>query len=501
MSMRLITHVARLLGCPSGIAGVFLAVSLAGSAQTVEKVVDLNFGAVNGVGVGGYEPLASPVRVGTNLWFTTDKGGTFDAGTVSRFDLVTREVVQVASFDNDTGKGSESAILVIGDEGYFTTKSGGTGNAGTISRIDFNTGLLQVLHHFPENNAARREAGEQTGASPRAGLVRIGDELWTTTSLGGNSNRGTIVRFNLTDGVTRLVAHLDGPELGGQAFSGFTPSGDGAWYFTTFTGGATFGTTGLPLGAGTLGRLTFDGDGQPLFTRLADLAAGHTQFPGSEPTLVGTNTLYFGTTGPNGAPGSIVRFDLNSGTWTNLFDFTTNAPSVLAHGTRPGYSAFVEWMDELYFLTRQGGSSNLGVVAKYSIAANTVTKLADFEGTEGLALGRATGIFDNTGTIVEEDGRPYLYYLLPTGGVNNRGTIIRVALPSPGSILARLEPAAAGEVRITWTGGNAPFSVEARDAAVAADGQWSVVASGLNERGLVVPLDRGTRIFRVVGTP
>ena len=57
--------------------------------------------------------------MGTNLWFTTDKGGAYDAGTVSRFDLVTRDVVEVASFDNQTGKGSESALLVLGDNGLF----------------------------------------------------------------------------------------------------------------------------------------------------------------------------------------------------------------------------------------------------------------------------------------------------------------------------------------------------------------------------------------------
>lgn len=104
------------------------------NAQTVEKVVDLDFVAVDGVGFGGYTPLAGLTQVGTDLWFTTDKGGTFDAGTISRLDLVTRDVVEVASFDNTTGTGSESALLIIGDEGYFTTKSGGTGNAGRLPR-------------------------------------------------------------------------------------------------------------------------------------------------------------------------------------------------------------------------------------------------------------------------------------------------------------------------------------------------------------------------------
>lgn len=467
------------------------------TAQTVEKVADLTFASADGVGIGGYEPLARPVQVGTNLWFTTDKGGTYDAGTVSRLDLVTGEVVQVASFDNDTGKGSESSLLVIGETAYFTTKSGGTGNAGTLASVNLVTGTLRALFHFPENNAEQRAAGTQIGSTPRASLTRIGDELWTTTSLGGASNRGSIVRFHLTHGTAQWVAHLDGPNLGGQAFGGFTPGPNQTWFFTTFTGGDTFATTGLPLGAGTLGQLSFDDLGQPVLTRLASLAAGHTQFPGLEPTRVGSS-LYFGTTGPNSAPGAIVRYNLDSGTWTNLFSFRTNATEALAFGTRPGYSGFVEWLGDLYFLTRQGGSSNFGIVAKYSIASNTVTKLADLEGTENRALGRATGIFDNTGLRVDWEGHSYLYYTLPSGGAHNRGTILRVLLPTP-SLAIALERRSETELRLSWTGGSPPFALESRNPAT--DAPWTTVATNLSERTFTIPATESAALFRIVASP
>lgn len=475
-----------------------ISLTIAALAQTVEKVADLNFRSVDGVGYGGYEPLAALTQVGTNLWFTTDRGGTFDAGTISRFDLVTREVVQVASFDNITGRGSESDLLVIGNEGYFTTKSGGSGNAGTIAKINFDTGQITVLYNFPENSAANRANGVQIGATPRAKLTRIGNELWTTTSLGGISNRGTIVRYNLTNGLASLVAHLDGPMLGGQAFAGLTPSPESnAWYFTTFTGGNTFGQPGIPLGAGTLARISFDSGGNPVVTRLADMTAGYPQFPGSEPTFVGTNTLYFGTTGPNNMPGAIIRYHVTTGTWTNLFSFPTNAASALAHGTRPGYSAFVEWLGELYFLTRQGGVSNLGIVAKFNLASNSVIKLADFDGQGVNALGSATGIFDNTGTLVEETNRFYLYYTVPSGGAHNRGTIIRVALPPP-PIVATVTLTETNAVHLTWTGGYPPFSVETRSALDS--GSWTTVASGLTQRSWVVTDPAEVAFFRVVGS-
>lgn len=466
-------------------------------APAVEKVADLNFVNADGVGVGGYDPLAGMTQAGTNLWFTTDKGGAFDAGTVSRFDLVTREVVEVASLDNATGRGSESRLLVIGEEGFFTTKGGGAGNAGTIAKINLNSGEVAVLFNFPENSASQRANGLQIGATPRSSLVRIGEEVWATTSLGGTSNRGTVVRCDLAGGGATLVADLDGPMLGGQAFGGFTPAGNNTWYFTTFTGGSTFGTAGLPLGAGTLGRLEFDAGGQPVLTRVADMTAGHEQFPGLEPTLVGTNALYFGTTGPNSAPGALIRYDLDQGTWTNLFSFTTNTADALAFGTRPGYSGLVEWLGELYFLTRQGGASNLGVVAKFNISSNTVIKLADLDGQGANALGRATGIFDNTGTIVEEAGRFYLYYAITSGGANNRGTILRVALPPP-PIVTSIRPAGPGEVRLTWTGGYAPFTVQSQGSPSGAS--WTNATGQVTDRAVTLQGLGAAGFFRVTGS-
>ena len=60
------------------------------TAQTVEKVLDFTFsGDDSGSGVGSYAPLDRFTVVGTSLWFTTSKGGTYDAGTIARLDLAT----------------------------------------------------------------------------------------------------------------------------------------------------------------------------------------------------------------------------------------------------------------------------------------------------------------------------------------------------------------------------------------------------------------------------
>lgn len=468
----------------------------AASAQIVEKVADLN---IAGGGPGG--PLDRFTQVGTNLWFTTAKGGIFDPrGTVSRYDLVTHEVTVVASLGNEQGSSPESSLLVIENEGYFTTKSGGTGNAGTIAKINLINGVVTVLYNFPENSPENRANGMQTGSTSRSGLTRIGDELWATTSLGGTSNRGTIVKYDLTSGVTTLVTNLDGPMLGGQAFDGFTAAGTNGWYFTTFSGGSTFATPGLPLGAGTLGRLTFDEAGHAVISRLVDLPDGYTQFPGLSPTWVGGNSLYFATTGPNDAPGAIIRYDLDTGTWTNLFSFPQ--ATALEIGSRPGYSGLTEFRGDLYFINRQGGTNassptaTAGTVMKYNIASNTVTKLADLGGPVGpQSLGSASGFF-GSGTLVEENGRHYIYYPLTAGGAYNNGTIIRIDLAA---FRVKITPEPGQQIRLSWDGGYPPFTVQQRTHPV--EGDWENVAQGLMDRFLVLPATNAAAYYQVIGQP
>ncbi len=469
---------------------------LTGTAQIVEKMTDLN---IANSGPGG--PLDRFTQVGTNLWFTTEKGGVFDPrGTISRYDLVTREVVVVASLGNDQGSSPESSLLVIDDEGYFTTKSGGTGNAGTIAKINLTNGIVTVLYDFPQNNAENRTNGVQTGATSRSGLTRIGDELWATTSGGGISNRGTIVKYDLNSGLTSLVTNLDGPQFGGQAFDGFTAAGTNEWYFTTFTGGSTFATPGLTLGAGILGRLTFDEEGNAVISRAIDLPGGYTQFPGLAPTLVGTNTLYFTTTGPNDSPGAIIRYDIDTGTWTNLFSFPQE--TALDIGSRPGYSGLTEFRGDLYFINRLGGTnaasptSTAGTVMKYNIASNTVTKLADLGGPVGPeSLGSASGFF-GSGTLVEENGRHYIYYPLTAGGAYNNGTIIRIDLAA---FRIKVGPEPDNQIRISWDGGYPPFAVQQRTNLL--EGDWEDVVQNLTDHFVVLPATNSAAYYQVIGQP
>jgi uncharacterized repeat protein (TIGR03803 family) len=499
------------------------AVTSALAAQTVEKVADLNFGIVDqatGETGGGYYPLDRFTQVGTNLWFTTQRGGALDLGTISRFDLTLHQVVQVASLDNNTGSKPESSLLVIGNEAYFTTTLAGVSNKGTIAQIDLPSGVVTPLFAFPNN-------GLPTGATPRAGLTQIGDDLWTTTSLGGTSNRGVVLKYNLTSGAATLITNLDGPVRGGQPFDGYTQAGN-AWYFTTFSGGSTFKTTNyptgtlpdgsiftvtnvLPLGAGTLEQLTFDNLGNPVVANVLNLPGGSDEFPALEPTLVGTNSLYFTSTGLNALPGAILRYDLSTGFFTNLFSFSTNLVSAQLYGTRPGYSGLIEWQGELYFINRNGGTNTItpnsggGTVAKFNIASNTVTKLADLGNTNLVADLGSPGGFFGTGAIVQETNRFYIYYPLTSGGANGLGSIIRVSLP-PQPIQASIAITnSATNVLVAWSGGYPPFDVVTNGDFSVNSTNWAAAITNINSAvnttnwSVTLPFPGANTYYRVRG--
>jgi hypothetical protein len=469
--------------------------SFAYTTNLVEKVADLTF-YLDGEGAeqGGYAPLDRFTQVGTNLWFTTSRGGAYDVGTISQFTLTSHQVIQVAALDNNSGSKPESPLTVIGDNAYFTTTSTGVSNKGTIAEISLTDGTVTPLFAFPNN-------GLPTGATPRAGVTQIGDNLWTLTSLGGVSNRGVVLEYSLTSGLATLVTNLDGPNVGGQAFDGFTQVGN-AWYFLTFSGGNTFNTTNyltnaqldgsiaiitnkLSIGAGTLGSLTFDSSGNPVVAQVLSLQGGFDEFPAVAPILVGTNSLYFTSTGPNTQPGALLRYDLNSKQLTQLFTFSTNAIPAQQYGTRPGYSGLTEWLGELYFINRNGGTnspaanSGGGTVAKFNIASNTVIKLADL-GNATLAndLGSPSGFF-GSGTIVLETNRFYIYYPLTSGGANGLGSIIRVALP-PLPIQPSLTTTNSGtNLVLSWSGGYPPFDVLTNGGLSLAVTNWAVAVTNL----------------------
>jgi hypothetical protein len=78
---------------------VFMFVCSHALAQSVTKVLDMNWAA--GGGGGSFGPKGRLVPVGTNYWFLTENGGVFGFGGAFSFDPVANTQSEISSFGLD----------------------------------------------------------------------------------------------------------------------------------------------------------------------------------------------------------------------------------------------------------------------------------------------------------------------------------------------------------------------------------------------------------------
>jgi hypothetical protein len=283
-----------------------------------------------------------------------------------------------------------------------------------------------------------------------------------------------------------------------------------AYYYLTFAGGTNVGN-GAPNGAGVLGKMTFDSIGQPVFSKVVDLPGRFVAFPGGDVCPDGTNALYFTTTGVSTNPGAIVKFDLLTSQLTTLFTFLSNSVPATNYGKVPGYCTPVLYEKELYFTTLNGGISNKGVVAKLTLSDNSVTKLADLEGTAGQALGGSPQYHGGTLYTNPFTGRICIYFPIrqggtnaPSGLANGCGTILRVDMQPP-PIQTSISMPDPSSVTLTWTGGYQPFSIVTNGSLATPVAGWPAATNGITSPtgsgpwSVTLPTSGDTTYYLVTG--
>ena len=455
--------------------------------NTVDKVLDM-YADING---GQATPFCRFTQIGTNLWFTTKAGSTNGVGTVAVFDPATSNVWTAVTFDNITGKSPQNAAVMLADgKAWCTTALGGTGNKGTLLSMDTNTvypdpvASWTAAYSFPLNNDVTNNYAIY---GPKCTPIQIGNKLWFTCSGGGpySTAFGGIGAYDLITGMETNMFFFDQTNYGRQPMaSSLVQVGDG-YYYLAYAGGTNGFTTGTPTGAGVIGKITFDNLGTPSISTICMLPGKYVAFPACDAVPDGTNVIYFTTVGVTTNPGAIAKFDLVSKQLTTLFTFPTNAVSVTNYGKQP-YGTPVLYNNELYFTTLAGGTGGKGVLEKLSLADNTVTKLADFEGTTGKALGGSPQYGGGTVYTNLTTGRVCIYFPINAGGVNTAagftggfGTIVRVNLP-PQPIHTTISKPDTNSITLTWTGGYQPFDILANSDLVGISAtNWPVATNGV----------------------
>jgi uncharacterized repeat protein (TIGR03803 family) len=286
---------------------------------------------------------------GTNglLYGTTyiqfPSAGGYNYGSIYRMNT-NGAIVQLATFNGNnfaTVGTFPFAGMVQGRDGSFygTSFYDGVSGNGAVYRVTPN-GTITGLGSL--NNT--------DGANPSSSPLQGADGAFYGTAQNGGTNGGwgTVFKVTSSGQVTALVSFAN--TNGAQPIAGLAQDADGAFYGTTYAGGA--------AGAGTLFKLAADGT----FSSLYSFSGGT---DGANPygglCLASDGNLY-GATEKGGAYGLGAVFRLTpSGAVTTLVQFDgyqgANPEGTLIQGTDGA----------LYGTTRNGGAANKGAVLRLSL--------------------------------------------------------------------------------------------------------------------------------------
>lgn len=199
----------------------------------------------------GAVPVGGLIDVDGTLYGTTSAGGTGTCGrgcgTVFSMTPNGTEKVLYSFKGGSDGATPQATLIDVGGTLYGTTTAGGTGTCtsdlygagcGTVFTVNPTTGVAKVIYTFK---------GGSDGASPEAGLIDVGIDVYGTTIAGGTGTCsdfdpgpgcGTVFKINTATGVETVLHSFENSSAdGAEPFGGLIDVG-GTLYGTTSSGGA-----------------------------------------------------------------------------------------------------------------------------------------------------------------------------------------------------------------------------------------------------------------------
>lgn len=385
---------------------------------------------------GPAKPYDTPILLGDELWFTTENGGNFGFGSIAKYNLTTNTLSMVyGDLEVNVGNSPQSELVPDGALLYFSNNRGGTGDRGTLSVFNRTASTYARLWNAP-SITPNTNPTLIPGAPTIVDRGPAGKDIYFMTQNGASPGSasgtaiGSIQRFNTVTETTTTVLFFTTNPSPRQPFKGFTRVGN-KLYFTTFVGGII--ATGSGNGCGTLNELDVTVSGDEILTKLADLPPGDgsTRLPGHRPYYrAADHCLYFCTTGTSLQPGSLQKYDLSTGKLTTLRELqgAATASGPFPEG-RFAYGFPAEHNRALYFTTIQGGASNGGTINRYDLTTGTFEVLFSLSST---TLSAANIGRECRGGMVFSDfgGTPAFYLLSRGGGAFGDGTLLKLGLPA-----------------------------------------------------------------------
>lgn len=306
------------------------------------------------------------------LWGLTNQGGS-GAGSVFAYDLKNDTLMNMANLSFTPLGSSPKGSLYYDSNGqmYGLAWNGGTGlfssnlnscnGCGTLFSFNPDSGTITKHYDFDYDSGP--------GGLPSGSLIKATNGfMYGLTATGTNGYGGAIFQYDNTNGSITTRFEF-------SSATGYGPSGsllqatDNKLYGMTAGGGSS--------NEGSLFVFDLSTDS---FTKILDFNGPLT---GSRPAgdLIQTqNGKLYGLTPYGGTynNGVLFSYDINTGTFSKLYDFYYQLG-----GFAPTGSLLEASNGKLYGLTSRGGVNNLGTLFEYNIAADSLATLYNFTSATG----------------------------------------------------------------------------------------------------------------------
>jgi len=417
------------------------------SNNTLIKKADFN-GTFNGEG-----PSDSPIQANNGkLYGVTYRGGMNDEGVLYEYDILNNTLISKFDFSrNSIGQNPKGRLIEVSNGVlYGLISEGGTSRNGILFEYNYLSDLATLKHEF--NNT-------QFGRIPSGSIVKIANnKILSTLKYGGSNNYGELFEYNYSSNSFKKLIRF------GNYFNTYLPKGkltyadNGKLYGVTFKGGE--GDQGCLFEFDPKTKklsLKYEGNG---FYPIGDLVNvdnnflyGISLFGGSPnrmalfkydykndsiiivhsfgpPTgtldnrnfsmfLHSNGKLYGIGKKVNSGFMSIFEFNLNTNTYSTLYEFQTYSPQIFLSEGPNG---------NIYGVKTNSGLNNKGFLFVYNLQTATFTNVFDFDGNNGS---------EPTGELLLGSNNKF-YGVTTLGGINNQGVLFEFDI-STNSFIKKLD--------------------------------------------------------------
>lgn len=421
--------------------GLALAASIIFAAPAQAQVnVMVNFTGHSGSAPGAV-PKGSMILSGSTLFGFTSTGGSNDYGVIFSVNTDGSGYNVVHHFSgpsNTDGNTPHHGYLTLLDDTIIRPMlNGGASGQGTIFSVTTSGSNQTPVYTFTGSSAAPTSLGD--GAQPHSGMLAgAGGTYYGMTAAGGAHGGGVLYSFSASTGAVTSLYSFD-PTTGSNSHGQLIWDSTGTKLLGMTRQGGT-GTGNSNTSNEPPGTIFSFNPQTSEYTTLFNFNAAVADSPyytdhGILTLGTGTNsTTVFGMTefGGTNDDGAIFAISETGGSITTLHSFSGSSDN----GKHPFGSLTLGPNGLLYGMTRDGGTSDDGVIFSIAQDGTGFTLLASLDNT--------TGINPIDNLTFSADGLT-LYGLTQNGGTDNQGTIFSLAIPEPSaSTLCALGAVATG---------------------------------------------------------